>query len=267
MKRYRSAETGVELLEAGRSTFIYPDATSSAWRDFLAWESLGNIPEPPVARPYAASEARRKKLWIVGAGGFGRQVFSMATGAIGAGAEWHVAGFLNDVPEALDGFPGYPPICGGTDYEPLADDVFFCAIGDLAGREKVCAGLRSRGAHFINLFEPNTLISPSAVFGEGIALEGFTGVGSNARIGSFSFILGHVNIAHDVVIGEYVQVSPFACLLGRVEVGDGSMIGSHAVVLPGIKIGRRATVGAGAVVVKNVPDGETVFGVPAMRLR
>ena len=45
------------------------------------------------------------------------------------------------------------------------------------------------------------------------------------------------------------------------------LIGSHAVVLPGMKIGAGATIGAGAVVVKNVAAGETVFGVPAVRLK
>ena len=228
MKRYRSTETGVELLEAGRSTFIYPDATSSAWRDFLAWQDLGNIPDPPVTRPYAAPAGEPKSLWIVGAGGFGREVFSMSADARGAGVEWRLAGFLNDIPSALDGFTGYPPIRGGTDYVPQADDVFLCAIGDLAGRERVCARLQARGARFINLLQPSSLIAGTAQLGEGVIVEAFAGIGANARIGSFSFILGHANIAHDVVVGEYAQVSPFACLLGRAEVGDGSMIGSHA---------------------------------------
>ncbi len=267
MKRYRATETGVELIEADRSTFLRPDATSSAWRDFLAWQAQGHLLEPALPRAFPLASPSVKKLWIVGAGGFGREVFSMATTARGAGAQWQVAGFLNDVRDALDGFAGLPPIVGGTDYQPQPDDVFICAIGDPAGRQQVCAKLRARGAQFINLIQPNTLIAGSAQFGEGIIVEAFTGIGANARIGDFCSILGHVNIAHDVTLGSGVQVSPFACLLGRVEIGDGVLIGSHAVVLPSVKIGAGATIGAGAVVLKNVSAGETVFGVPAVRLK
>jgi sugar O-acyltransferase (sialic acid O-acetyltransferase NeuD family) len=208
-----------------------------------------------------------KKLWIVGAGGFGREVLSMAASARGAGVDWKVAGFLNDIPDALKDFPGLPPIQGGTDYQPQEDDVFICAIGDAVGRLEVCAKLRARGARFVNLIQPTALIAGNATFGEGIIVEAFSGIGANSRIGDFTTILGHVSIAHDVSLGTGVQVSPFACLLGRVEVGDGVLIGSHAVLLPGVKVGAGATIGAGAVVLKNVGCGETVFGVPAVRLK
>jgi sugar O-acyltransferase (sialic acid O-acetyltransferase NeuD family) len=267
MKRYRATENGVERIADGRSTFICPDATSGAWRDFLAWQAQGRTPEPALPRAFPAAAAAPKKLWIVGAGGFGREVFSMAATARGAGALWQVAGFLNDLPDALNGFDGLPPIVGGTDYHPQADDVFICAIGDVTGRQQVCAKLRARGARFINLIQPNTLIAGSVEFGEGVIVEAFTGIGANARIGDFCSVLGHVNIAHDVTLGAGVQVSPFACLLGRVEIGDNVLIGSHAVLLPSVKVGAGATIGAGAIVLKNVPAGETVFGVPAVRLK
>jgi sugar O-acyltransferase (sialic acid O-acetyltransferase NeuD family) len=267
MKQYRATEKGVELVGKHCSTFIPPDPTSNAWRQFLAWQNQGYVPEPASPRPYPSDSGSVKRLWIVGAGGFGREVFSMAASARGSGVDWKVAGFLNDIPDALKDFPGLPPILGGTDYQPQEDDVFICAIGDAAGRLEVCAKLRARGARFINLVQPSTLIAGNATLGEGIIVEAFSGIGANSRIGDFSTILGHVSIAHDVSLGAGVQVSPFACLLGRVEVGDGVLIGSHAVLLPGVKVGAGATIGAGAIVLKNVGSGETVFGVPAVRLK
>ena len=45
-----------------------------------------------------------KHLVIVGAGGFGREMFGAAREAIGFGNEFDIKGFLDAKPTALDGF-------------------------------------------------------------------------------------------------------------------------------------------------------------------
>ncbi len=267
MTRYRSIEHGIELVEDGRSTFIRSDAASSAWRDYLAWSAIGNLPESPRPRPFAFKAGATRDLWIIGAGGFGREVFSMTHSARGADVEWRVAGFLNDIQNALDGFDGFPAIAGGTDYEPQPNDVFICAIGDVNGRRFVCERIRARGAEFINIISERALISGAAELGAGIIVEAFTGIAANARVGDFTTILGHTTVGHDVTIGRYSQISPYCDIHGWAEIGEGCLIGSHAVILTKVKIGAGATVGAGSVVISDVPPGATVFGVPAKRIQ
>jgi sugar O-acyltransferase (sialic acid O-acetyltransferase NeuD family) len=178
-----------------------------------------------------------------------------------------VAGFLNDITDALDGFEGFPPIMAGTDYVPRGNDAFICAIGDVKGRKAVCEKLRAKGADFINLVSEAALISGAAILGKGIIIEAFTGVAANAQIKDFSTILAHTTIGHDAKIGSCVQISPYCDIHGWVEIGDGCLIGSHAVILKNIKVGDGATVGAGSVVIQDVPPGATVFGVPAKQIR
>lgn len=258
---YRLNEFGVERIEDGQSTFIHADPTRPAWCEYQVWCALGNQPLEAPAR------FRPKKLWIIGAGGYGRELYSMSSGARGNGLEWTVAGFLNDISDALDAFPELPRIADGTDYEPREGDLFICAIGDVAGRKTVCEKFEARGACFTNIIQDTAMYSPSASLGNGIILEAYTGVGANTRVGDYTSILNHANVAHDVNIGRFVQIAPFASVLGWVEIGDEVNIGSHAVILPHVKIGARATIGAGSVVIRDVPENATVFGVPASRIK
>ncbi len=269
---FRLVEFGVERLEESGSTFIMPSDELGAWQEFEAWCALGNKPAGSPFNPGSNPGPRPvfsgpKSLLIVGAGGYGREIFGMSQTARGSGREWVVRGFLNDIPDALEGFAELPPIVGGTDHAPGPEEVFICAIGDVAGRKKVCDRLRGRGARFVNLVQPSASLAASVCLGEGVIIEAFTGVGVNSRIGDFSTILSHVSVAHDVRMGSFVQVAPFASILGRAVIGDEVQIGSHAVVLPDITVGAGATVGAGSVVIQNVPEGATVFGVPARQIK
>ncbi len=49
------------------------------------------------------------------------------------------------------------------------------------------------------------------------------------------------------------------------ELGDNVFIGAGARVLGGIKVGSDVVIGANAVVIRDLPDGATVVGIPARR--
>jgi acetyltransferase-like isoleucine patch superfamily enzyme len=49
-----------------------------------------------------------------------------------------------------------------------------------------------------------------------------------------------------------------------IEIGEEVWIGRAVAVLGGVRIGEKATVGANAVVTRDVPEGATVVGIPAM---
>ena len=98
-----------------------------------------------------------------------------------------------------------------------------------------------------------------------------TVMGDNVRIQHGAFVCRGSEIGHRVFIGPNATLSddryPRSGNTNYAPnppiIRDGASIGAGAVVLAGVTIGRNAMVGAGAVVVEDVPDGETVAGVPA----
>lgn len=203
-----------------------------------------------------------KQLVIIGAGGFGREVLDWAREAEACGRDWSVKGFLDDNPRALDGGPA-PWLGSITGYLPAPNEVFVCAIGQVAAKRRCVKEVRRRGGVFTRVIHPTAVVSPTAVLGEGVILCPYSVVTARARLGDFVTVNLHSTVAHDAVVGDWSQLHCHVDVTGGVVIGEGVLVGSHASILPGVKIGPGAVVGAGAVVMRDVPAGTTVFGAPA----
>jgi len=75
-----------------------------------------------------------------------------------------------------------------------------------------------------------------------------------------------VHIAHNVEIGENTLVIACSMIAGSVRIGENAWIAPAASIKNGITIGDNAIVGMSSLVLKSVPDGITVAGVPAKEL-
>ena len=97
-------------------------------------------------------------------------------------------------------------------------------------------------------------IHPGAVLGSGLFIDHATGVviGETAEVGD------DVTLYHGVTLGG----SGADTGKRHPTVGDRVVIGAGAKVLGAIKIGEDSRIGANAVVVKPVPSGSVVVGVP-----
>lgn len=205
-----------------------------------------------------------KRLIIVGAGGFGREVYAWAEAHPDCGRLWEIAGFLDDNPAALDSFDYPLNILGAVvDYLPQLNDLFICAIGSPAIKRKVCEKLLGSGAEFISLVHPTVVIGFNVEIGVGTIICPHAVVTCDVTIGDFVAINCHSSIGHDVRIADWVTLSGYCDVTGQTELGEMAFLGSGARILPLKKVGARSMVGAGSVVISHVPKKAKVFGNPA----
>lgn len=100
-------------------------------------------------------------------------------------------------------------------------------------------------------------------YGAGLVIQRLARLSVDCRLGDGVRLNFGALVIHNAVIGDYVTIAPQALILSHVTIGSLCYIGSNATILPGITIGQECTVGAGAVVTTDVPDGQTVKGIPA----
>lgn len=194
----------------------------------------------------------------------GRQVLSFAKSCSGYGKEYDIKGFLDDNPNAMVDFPGYPPVLGTVDgYQIECDDVFFNSIGDIQAKKRCIQKILDRGGDFLTLIHPTAQVSPDTKIGKGCMLSSYVGVGVETTIGDFCLIQSKATIGHDVYVGDYARIDCNVVLIAGVKVGRDVCIHTSSVINHDVRLGEGCVVGAMSFVIKNVKPGQTVFGNPA----
>ena len=209
-----------------------------------------------------------KHLVIIGAGGFGREMFGAAREAVGYGTAFDIRGFLDARPDALGGVTGYPPVIGVPETNvPQADDVFITALGSIDSRRRCADFIETRGGRFVSVIHRTAILGPNVTVGDGSFIAPNAALTADVRVGRHVCVFHMSSVGHDTVLGDFSHVYAQCAVGGSVTVGNGAIIYPGAVVMPRRTIGKNAVVGAGSTVVLNVPDGVTVFGSPAAPVR
>jgi sugar O-acyltransferase (sialic acid O-acetyltransferase NeuD family) len=210
-----------------------------------------------------------KELYIIGAGGFGREVADTAYEINKAASDpvYRIAGFIDDDESLWGKTVNGIEVRGGVDwlrgFECGGDTP--CAVITIANpRIKESIANKLDGfVEWVNIIHPLALIANTAIVGIGNIVQHFVSVNANTKLGNHCLINSHTVVGHDSVLGDYVSVMPQNGIMGFCELKKRAYIGAGVMMIQNVVIGEDATVGAGAVVIRDVPPRATVVGNPA----
>ena len=176
---------------------------------------------------------------------------------------YNLLGFINDIPDALEGSGIVEPILGTIkDWEPRENEWYIMGTSDPKNKEKLAVMLKDRGCRFMSFVAPNVFIPSDLVMGEGCVVEAYR-IGCCVKLGDFVSINSSM-IMSGATIDSYSTTTGFT-VVEKAYVGKRVFIGSHAVISEGVHIADDARIGIGSIVTEDVEKEAVVFGIPAKK--
>ncbi len=208
-------------------------------------------------------------LWIVGAGGFGRELLAMLWEALDPAA-YRLQGFLaRDSEQTSLASQGIdlPIEADPATYRPRENDRFLLAIGNMDARRAVADSIEGRGGRFVSFIHPRAHLAPTAQIGVGAILYPMSVVSNASVLGPHIHLSYFASVGHDCRLGPYCLLAPYATLNGSVLLEDEVYVSTHASVAPGRRVGRGSKISANSACMQDVPAETMVFGVPGKQVR
>ena len=214
-----------------------------------------------------------RRVAVYGAGGFGREVAWLIQSCNEANpGSYEVVCFIDDR-EGAHGevINGIPVMDLSTARARFPGVRVVSGIGSPQVRQKVMERVAAAGVGFETIVHPRVERSQWVDIGEGTVVCAGSILTTNIVLGHHVQINLDCTIGHDVIMGDYTTLAPGVHVSGRVQFGRRVYVGTGAVIINGtedapLTIGDDAVIGAGACVIRPVPAGVTVVGVPAKPL-
>lgn len=205
------------------------------------------------------------KSVIIGAGKYGEVYLSYLREA---GVE--VIGFLDDDETLHSKMIGGLPILGTTDILPdlkneYGVEAIYCPIGSNRIRSNFLETARRYGYLTPNFIHRDVIVSPDVVIAdEGVYILCGSLLMPHVRIEKDVMISVGTSIVHHTVLKQGVFVSNGVNVGASITAEKYAYIGMGSTIMTGVsRLGEDCLIGAGAVVIRDVPDGAVMAGIPA----
>lgn len=210
-----------------------------------------------------------KKIAIIGAGGFGREVKMLIDQINRNTPTFEIIGFYDDdasLPNKINGLPYLGSIEDLLNSKESISLALGIGIPDV--KSKVVERLKNKHFDYPVLIHPNVLIGNDDVsIGKGTIICAGTIITCNINIGAFVTLNLSCTVGHDTIINDYASFMPSVNISGEVEIKEKVYVGTGAKIINQLNIGEHTVIGAGAVVSKSLPANCTAVGIPAKPIK
>jgi len=197
------------------------------------------------------------KKAIIGAGGFGREVYWSLPPQERLKTKFFVDDKYHNTTDPL--------ISPLSTFDPLEFEVVV-AIGDPRVRFDIVQKLPIETKYFTYIDPSAKILDPNIEIGEGSIICAGCILTTNIKIGKHAHLNLQTTIGHDCVIGDYLTTVPGAKISGNCKIYDCVYIGTNASIKEKISIHSLATIGLNAGVVKHIEEPGVYIGTPAKKL-
>lgn len=211
-------------------------------------------------------KSSKKKVCIIGAGGFGREVLCCLIDQWGPSVgniEEKVVFMVDDehlVEKTILGITVIPR----SQFNPALYDVIV-GIGDPASRKKMIESLPAETT-YTTIIHPSAVISKWVEIGEGSIVTAGCILTCDIKIGKHAHFNLHSTVGHDCVIGDYFTSAPGTNISGKCVFGECVYFGTNSSIREGVHLCSNVTIGMGGVVVKNITEEGVYIGNPLKKL-
>lgn len=131
-------------------------------------------------------------------------------------------------------------------------------------RQRLVLEAQEAGLVTPKFVHPHASVSQTAVLGPGaIVLDGAV-VQPHVHIGAAAVVSSNATVAHHTELGAGAYLAAGVTIGAGINLGERVAAGVASAVMTGVhRVGDDAVLGAGAVVVRDVPTGAVMVGVPA----
>lgn len=198
------------------------------------------------------------KKGIIGAGGFGREVY------------WS----LNPIERNDTVFFVDDEYWDDSDEKILPLSLFesnkyevIVAVADSKHRQRLVEQLPKKTKFFTHIHPSAQILADDVVIGEGSIICSGSILTTNIVLGKHSQLNLQTTIGHDCVIGDYFTTAPGAKISGNCNIGKRVYFGTNSSVREKIKICDDVVIGLNGGVVKNIYESGIYVGVPVTKIR
>lgn len=198
------------------------------------------------------------KKGIIGAGGFGREVYWSLSPIERINTVFFVDDrFWDDSNEKILPLSLFE----ASKYEVIV------AIGNPRDRFDIVQRLPKSTKYFTHVHPSVQILGDDVEIGKGSIICAGSVITTNVKIGEHAHLNLQTTIGHDCEIGDYFTTAPGAKISGNCKIHDLVYVGTNASIKEKITIHSFTTIGLNSGVVKHIEEPGVYVGCPATKIK